>query len=35
MDTDEDMADEYIKIKKFLSEIIAVYKIPKLIKQME
>jgi len=31
MDTDKDMKDESIKIKKFLSEIIAAYKVPKLI----
>ena len=31
VDTNMDMKDEHIKIKKFLSEIIAVYKIPKLI----
>jgi hypothetical protein len=29
------MKDEYIKIKQFLSETIAAYKIPKLIKRME
>ncbi|MDA3791260.1 MAG: class I adenylate-forming enzyme family protein [Desulfobacula sp.] len=31
MDTNKDMKDEYINIKKFLGEIIAVYKIPKLM----
>lgn len=35
MDTEKDMKDEYIKIKQFLSETIAAYKIPKLIKRME
>ena len=35
MDTDKDMKDEYIKIKKFLSEIIAIYKVPKLMSRME
>lgn len=31
MDTDEEMKDEVIKIKKYLTKVIAVYKIPKLI----
>ncbi|MEN8123082.1 MAG: class I adenylate-forming enzyme family protein, partial [Bacteroidota bacterium] len=31
MSTDTDMKNEYIKIKQFLSEIIAVYKVPKLM----
>jgi long-chain acyl-CoA synthetase len=35
MGTDAYIKDEYIKIKKFLSEIIAVYKIPKLMRRME
>jgi long-chain acyl-CoA synthetase len=35
IDTHKDMKDEYIKIKKFLSEIIAIYKVPKLIKRIK
>ena len=34
MDTNKDMKDEYIKIKKFLSGILAGYKIPKLINRI-
>jgi non-ribosomal peptide synthetase component E (peptide arylation enzyme) len=34
MDTEKDMKDEYIKIKQFLSETIAAYKIPKLMNQI-
>ncbi|MFO7884922.1 MAG: class I adenylate-forming enzyme family protein [Desulfobacteraceae bacterium] len=34
MDTDNDMKDEYIRIKQFLSEMIAAYKIPKLMNRM-
>jgi len=34
MDTDNDMTDEYIEIKKFLSGILAGYKIPKLLNRI-
>ncbi len=34
MDTDEDMKEEVIKIKQYLSKVIAVYKIPKLINRI-
>jgi len=34
MDTDNDMKDEYIRIKQFLSEMIAAYKIPKSMNRM-
>lgn len=34
MDTDNDMKDEQIKIKQFLSKITAAYKIPKLMNQI-
>jgi long-subunit acyl-CoA synthetase (AMP-forming) len=34
MDTKNDMKDEYIRIKQFLSEMIAAYKIPKLMNRI-
>jgi long-chain acyl-CoA synthetase len=34
IETDNDMKEEYIKIKQFLSETIAAYKIPSLINRM-
>jgi hypothetical protein len=34
IDTDNDITDEYIKIKQFLSKMIAAYKIPKFINRI-
>jgi len=34
MDTDEDIKDEVIKIKQYLRNIIAAYKIPKVMNRI-
>jgi long-chain acyl-CoA synthetase len=34
IDTDNDMKDEYVRIKQFLSKMIAAYKIPKLMNRL-